>query len=208
MGVRWGGAAFQFTHAKALVADRTRAWIGAMNWTPTSFSRNRDFAAVTDDAATVDAAETVVLSGWAAETVEGPLPALVVSPANARATLLGLINQHFVHQWTWYTSGRGQRGKRCHDQRPTERNTTPRRRIAIRAATTSWRAIRGDLNNVLTIHVVAYVTDRCDLLVHHPFHSAAVSDRRSKRRRWGQPGETRTTSARTFKALNDSERLQ
>jgi len=208
VGVRWGGAAFQFTHAKALVADRTRAWIGAMNWTPTSFSRNRDFAAVTVDAATVDAAETVVLSDWAGETVEGPLPALVVSPVNARATLLGLINQHFVHQWTWYTSGRGQRGKRCHDQRPTERNTTPRRRIAIRAATTSWRAIRGDLNNVLTIHVVAYVTDRCDLLVHHPFHSAAVSDRRSKRRRWGQPGETRTTSARTFKALNDSERLQ
>jgi len=100
VGVRWGGAAFQFTHAKALVADRTRAWIGVMNWTPTSFSRNRDFAAVTDDAATVDAAETVVLSDWAGETVEGPLPALVVSPVNARATLLGLINQHLVHQRT------------------------------------------------------------------------------------------------------------
>jgi len=28
VGVRWGGAAFRFTHAKALVADRTRAWIG------------------------------------------------------------------------------------------------------------------------------------------------------------------------------------
>jgi len=63
-----------------------------MNWTPTSFSRNRDFAAVTDDTATVDAAETVVLSDWAGETVEGPLPALVVSPINARTTLLGLIN--------------------------------------------------------------------------------------------------------------------
>jgi len=92
VGVRWGGAAFRFTHAKALVRDRMRAWIGTMNWTPTSFSRDRDFAAVTDDATTVDAAETVVLSDWAGETVEGLLPALVVSSINARATLLGLIN--------------------------------------------------------------------------------------------------------------------
>ncbi len=172
MGVRWDGAAFQFIHAKALVADRRRAWIGAMNWTPISFSRNRDFAAVTVDAATVDAAETVVLSDWAGETVEGPLPALVVSPVGARATLLGLINQHFVHQWTWYTSGRGQRGKRCHDQRPTERNTTPRRRIAIRAATTSWRAMSGDLNNILTIHVVQSCGSICGRSVRSPCPSS------------------------------------
>ena len=92
VGVHWSSVAFRFTHTKALVADRTRAWIGTMNWTPTSFSRNRDFAAVTDDTATVDAAETTVLSDWAGETVAWPLSALVVSPVNARTTLLGLIN--------------------------------------------------------------------------------------------------------------------
>jgi len=89
VGVRWGGPAFRFTHAKALVADHARAWIGAMNWTPTSFSRDRDFAAVTDDATTVDAVETVVLSDWAGETVEG---IVVVANVKRLGKLLRLTN--------------------------------------------------------------------------------------------------------------------
>jgi len=92
-GVRvvWGGPAFRFTHAKVLVADEARAWVGTMNWTPTSFMRNRDFAAVVDDPTVVRSTVALFDADWAGLPVNTLAPSLVVSPLNARAAITGLI---------------------------------------------------------------------------------------------------------------------
>jgi len=89
--VTWGGPAFRFTHAKVLVADEARAWIGTMNWTPSSFMRNRDFAAVVDDPTVVRATVALFDADWAGLPVNTLAPSLVVSPLNARAVITDLI---------------------------------------------------------------------------------------------------------------------
>jgi phosphatidylserine/phosphatidylglycerophosphate/cardiolipin synthase-like enzyme len=89
--VQWGAPGFSFTHAKFLLADGARAWIGTMNWTPTSFEENRDFAVVTRDHAVVAQSTTVFDADWERRAVTGNLANLVVSPINARAKISSII---------------------------------------------------------------------------------------------------------------------
>jgi len=89
--VAWGGPTFRFTHAKMLVADETRAWVGTMNWTPTSFSRNRDFAAVVDDPTVARSTAALFDADWANLPLTTLASGLVVSPLNARAAITDLI---------------------------------------------------------------------------------------------------------------------
>jgi len=89
--VEWGGTAFRFTHAKMLVADGARAWIGTLNWTPTSFTRNRDFAAVVDDPTVVRSTMALFDADWAGLPVNTLAPGLVVSPLNARMAIMNMI---------------------------------------------------------------------------------------------------------------------
>ncbi len=57
--VRWSPPGFRFTHAKFLVADRAQAWSGTMNWSPTSFTSNREFGVEDANPAEVKSSEDV-----------------------------------------------------------------------------------------------------------------------------------------------------
>jgi cardiolipin synthase A/B len=89
--VRWTSRAFTFTHAKYLIADTARAWIGTMNWTTSAFKGNREFALLTDNPSVVREAEAVFTADWAHTRYTGAEGALVASPDNARSQIEGLI---------------------------------------------------------------------------------------------------------------------
>jgi len=91
VAVRWAAPAYRFTHAKFLVSDHAAAWIGTMNWTNTAFTRNREFAEETDAPAVAQESDAVFAADWNGQPLDTGTPDLVVSPTNARGTILGLI---------------------------------------------------------------------------------------------------------------------
>jgi len=91
VAVRWASPAYRFTHAKFLVSDNAAAWIGTMNWTNAAFTRNREFAEETDAPAVVRESDAVFAADWDGRPLDTATPDLVVSPVNARGTILGLI---------------------------------------------------------------------------------------------------------------------
>jgi cardiolipin synthase len=90
--VEWTSRAFTYTHAKYLVADNARAWIGTMNWTASAFKGNREFAIVDSDSAVVREAEDVFTADWAQDRYTGADDALVLSPMDARAQITAVIS--------------------------------------------------------------------------------------------------------------------
>ncbi len=91
VAVRWASPAYRFTHAKFLVADDASAWIGTMNWTNAAFTQNREFAQETAALIVVREAKDVFVVDWEGVPLTVAPPDLVVSPLNARATILDLI---------------------------------------------------------------------------------------------------------------------
>jgi cardiolipin synthase len=92
VSVGWANPAFHFTHAKFLVEpDRGQALIGTMNWTTSAFTKNREFGVIAGDPAVVGESEAVFAADLRRSGVPGSVAALVVSPLNARASLLRLI---------------------------------------------------------------------------------------------------------------------
>jgi len=91
VAVRWSSSAYRFTHAKFLVSDTAVAWVGTMNWTNAAFIRNREFAEETDAAAVVQESDALFAADWDGRPLDTATPDLVVSPTNARATILSLI---------------------------------------------------------------------------------------------------------------------
>ncbi len=91
VSVRWAAPAYRFTHAKFLVSDNAATWIGTMNWTNAAFTRNREFAEETDAPAVVHESGAVFAADWDGRPLDTGTPDLVVSPTNARGTILGLI---------------------------------------------------------------------------------------------------------------------
>jgi len=91
VAVRWAAPAYRFTHAKFLVSDNAAAWIGTMNWTNAAFTRNREFAEETDAPAVAQESDAVFAADWNGQPLDTGTPDLVVSPTNARGTILGLI---------------------------------------------------------------------------------------------------------------------
>ncbi len=91
VAVHWAAPAYRFTHAKFLVSDNTTTWIGTMNWTNAAFTRNREFAEETAAPAVVQEADAIFAADWDGRPLDTATPDLVVSPTNARATILGLI---------------------------------------------------------------------------------------------------------------------
>ncbi len=91
IAVRWGNPAFRFTHIKTMTIDGEVAIIMNQNITASAFTSNRDFGVVTNDPAAVRTAAAIFEADW----MRGPEPPpdpLVVSPTNARAELLSLVN--------------------------------------------------------------------------------------------------------------------
>jgi len=91
--VRWTSPRYRFTHAKYLLEDDARAWIGTMNWSASAFRANREFALVDPDPTAVSEVGGVFAADWAHRPYPGAADALVVSPINARGQLEGLIGQ-------------------------------------------------------------------------------------------------------------------
>jgi cardiolipin synthase len=88
--VRWAPAPYRFAHIKAFVIDDSVAIIMNLNLTKTSFTGNREFAAVTTRPGEVAEAATIFEADWAG-TADPPDGPLVVSPSSSRRELLDLI---------------------------------------------------------------------------------------------------------------------
>ncbi len=91
VAVRWASPAYRFTHAKFLVSDNAAAWIGTMNWTNAAFTRNREFAEETDAGVVVRETDAIFAADWDGRSLDTGTPDLVVSPVNARGTILSLL---------------------------------------------------------------------------------------------------------------------
>lgn len=89
--VRWANPAFRFSHIKMMVIDDAVAIILNQNLTTSSFTGNREFGVVTTDPAAVKTAAAIFAADWDRGPEPDPGP-LVVSPTNARAELLALVN--------------------------------------------------------------------------------------------------------------------
>jgi phosphatidylserine/phosphatidylglycerophosphate/cardiolipin synthase-like enzyme len=88
--VVWAPAAFALTHEKCVILDGQEAWIMTMNLDQSSASLNREYLAVDTDSADVEEAEAIFEADFAGT----PAPVsgrLVVSPVNARAKLIALL---------------------------------------------------------------------------------------------------------------------
>lgn len=90
IAVRWGNPVFRFTHIKAMTVDDAVLVVMNQNLTAASFTGNREFGVVTTDPAAVRTAAAIFAADWERGAEPGPHP-LVVSPTNARASLLELV---------------------------------------------------------------------------------------------------------------------
>jgi phosphatidylserine/phosphatidylglycerophosphate/cardiolipin synthase-like enzyme len=89
--VKWSSSAFTFTHAKAIVVDRSVALIMNLNLTRSSFESNREFGIATTWPAEVDAAQAIFDADWSGSNPT-EIGKLVLSPINSREVLTGLID--------------------------------------------------------------------------------------------------------------------
>lgn len=89
--IRWTNPAFTFSHIKLFVVDRKTAVIMNQNLSGTSFTKNREFGAVSTRPDDVTAALAIFEADWTRGAEPDPGP-LVVSPTNARKQLVGLID--------------------------------------------------------------------------------------------------------------------
>ncbi len=90
--VKDANPAFRYTHQKSLVIDRRVGVITTMNFTPSSFKRNREYGVIVREPALVEEMAAVFQADWdrTAPNIGDP-PRLVWSPINARETILNLI---------------------------------------------------------------------------------------------------------------------
>ena len=91
IAVRWGNPVFRFSHIKTMVVDDAVAVIMNQNLTQSAFSSNREFGVVTTRPDAVQTAAAIFGADWSRGAEPDPGP-LVVSPTNARAQLLALID--------------------------------------------------------------------------------------------------------------------
>ena len=88
--VVWAPSNFTYTHEKAVIVDGASAWIMTMNVTFSSPSSNREYLALDTDLDDVAEAEAVFQADFT-NTAASPSGKLLIAPINARAGILGLI---------------------------------------------------------------------------------------------------------------------
>ncbi|NPA90813.1 MAG: DNA-binding protein, partial [Chloroflexi bacterium] len=91
--VRWSNPAFRYTHQKSLVVDGTTGVIMTLNWTHSSFSRNREYGVIFQRRDWVEEMAAVFDGDWDRKPTHVGTSGLVWSPDNARERILGLIQQ-------------------------------------------------------------------------------------------------------------------
>ena len=67
-GVPLRGLAVPYIHAKALVVDSAKVFVGSQNFTPTALLQNREIGVVTDAASEVTKVRDVIAKDFAAAT--------------------------------------------------------------------------------------------------------------------------------------------
>jgi phosphatidylserine/phosphatidylglycerophosphate/cardiolipin synthase-like enzyme len=90
VAVRWSNPVFRFSHVKTFTIDREVAIVMNLNLTYSSFTRNREFGAITTRPGEVAQAVAIFEADWnrTEEPADGPL---IVSPTDSRRELLDLI---------------------------------------------------------------------------------------------------------------------
>lgn len=99
--VQWAPDAFQYSHAKYMVVDSTVLLVTNQNFTGAGFGGNREFGVVTTDPRYVNEAQAIFNADWNGDSVSVEIKHLVVSPINARETILGLINGSTESIWMY-----------------------------------------------------------------------------------------------------------
>jgi cardiolipin synthase len=92
VSVQWGNPVFRYTHAKAVVIDRSRLIILTGNLTASTFSKNRDFALLDNHAEDVAEVLRVFEADWGRAGVDLRGARLIWSPDNGRQRILGMLN--------------------------------------------------------------------------------------------------------------------
>lgn len=92
VSVQWGNPAFRYTHAKAIVIDRSRLIILTGNLTASTFSKNRDFALLDNHAEDVAEVLRVFEADWGRAGVDLRGARLIWSPDHSRQRILGMLN--------------------------------------------------------------------------------------------------------------------
>jgi cardiolipin synthase A/B len=90
--VQWAPTTFQYTHAKVVIVDATKAFIMTMNATGSAFTDNREYVAIDTDAADVAEAEAIFQADWTGAAIT-PTGKLLTAPANAEDRLVALVDQ-------------------------------------------------------------------------------------------------------------------
>jgi cardiolipin synthase A/B len=99
--VHWASSTFTYARAEYLIAGDRLAFIGTMNWSVGAFTKNREFALLTDDRAVVHEVEAVFTADLAHTRYTGAESAIVASPDNARGQIEGIIT-HATHSLDIY----------------------------------------------------------------------------------------------------------
>lgn len=99
--VQWGPDQFTYTHAKYMVVDQSVVIITNQNFTWSGFNRNREFGVTSTDASYVSEAVALFEADWAGVNFQGDIEHLVVSPINARQSVLALIYGSTQSVWMY-----------------------------------------------------------------------------------------------------------
>ncbi|MCA9832843.1 MAG: hypothetical protein KC435_02780 [Thermomicrobiales bacterium] len=99
--VIWSSGQFQYSHAKYMIVDNQVLVVTNQNFTGAGFNSNREFGIVTTDPAFVAQANAVFLADWLREDAVVGITSLIVSPVNARARIIELINGAEESVWLY-----------------------------------------------------------------------------------------------------------
>ncbi len=80
-----------YTHEKTFILDGAQAWIMTINLDNSSFTENREYVVIDNDATDVAEADAIFAADFSGATTTAGNP-LVVSPNNARPALVALID--------------------------------------------------------------------------------------------------------------------
>jgi phosphatidylserine/phosphatidylglycerophosphate/cardiolipin synthase-like enzyme len=91
--------AIRFIHQKTLLIDDKKVLVMTFNFTRATFSSERNFALVIDDAARVRAIAEIFNADWNHAASMNTSPDVIISPDDSRAKLLSLIEhaKHSIH---------------------------------------------------------------------------------------------------------------
>lgn len=99
--VQWGPEQFTYSHAKYMVVDSSVLLVTNQNFTNAGFNSNREFGVITTEPAYVQEAASIFEADWSRSAAPDTFDHLVVSPINARCTIVEMIEQSSKSVWMY-----------------------------------------------------------------------------------------------------------